>query len=136
MPMGRAKELPGRRPYVPEADKMVAHNFTIHPRHMALLKERAAAQHVPLSVVLRDVLDRWADEQTVGAEPQPSAGAELVAELKQSGLIGMWADRTDIGDSVDFARRLRERAQTRADRFDADEIKRLGGAHPAGTSGG
>jgi hypothetical protein len=34
------------------------------------------------------------------------------ADLLQSGLIGLWADRTDIGDSRDYARELRERAQT------------------------
>ena len=30
-----------------------------------------------------------------------------------SGLVGMWADRTDIGSSVEFARKLREQVQTR-----------------------
>ena len=33
--------------------------------------------------------------------------------LSSSGLVGMWKDRTDIEDSVAFARRLRESAQTR-----------------------
>jgi hypothetical protein len=35
------------------------------------------------------------------------------AELLHSGLVGMWAARTDVGDSLAFARRLREEAQTR-----------------------
>ena len=35
------------------------------------------------------------------------------AELLQSGLVGMWANRTDLGDRHEFARRLREQAQTR-----------------------
>ncbi len=35
------------------------------------------------------------------------------ADLLRSGLVGMWADRTDIGDSREYARRLREQAQTR-----------------------
>ena len=34
-------------------------------------------------------------------------------ELLQSGLIGLWKDRTDIGDTVQFARKLREDAQNR-----------------------
>lgn len=37
------------------------------------------------------------------------------SDLLHSGLVGMWADRSDIGDSRDFARRLREQAQTRLD---------------------
>lgn len=41
-------------------------------------------------------------------------GLGLVAsDLLNSGLIGMWADRTDIGDGREFARRLREQAQSR-----------------------
>jgi hypothetical protein len=35
------------------------------------------------------------------------------ADLLQSGLVGIWADRDDLGDSKDFARRLREQAQRR-----------------------
>ena len=34
-------------------------------------------------------------------------------DLLNSGLVGMWANRQDIGDSVAFARKLREQAQTR-----------------------
>jgi hypothetical protein len=34
-------------------------------------------------------------------------------ELAQSGFAGLWADRTDIGDSVEFARKLRRQAETR-----------------------
>ncbi len=42
------------------------------------------------------------------------AQATLTAsDLLNSGLVGIWADRMDIGNSLDFARRLREQAQTR-----------------------
>jgi hypothetical protein len=48
---------------------------------------------------------------------EPLAGARkvtlLASDLLASGLVGMWADRTDIADSRAFARRLREQAQTR-----------------------
>lgn len=37
-------------------------------------------------------------------------------KLLSSGLIGMWRDREDIGDSVAYARKLRERAQLRGGR--------------------
>src|SRR5437660_9911801 len=37
-------------------------------------------------------------------------GKELLEELRASGFVGAWKDRTDIGDSVEFARRIRERA--------------------------
>jgi hypothetical protein len=32
-------------------------------------------------------------------------------ELARSELVGLWEHRTDIGDSSEFARRLREKAQ-------------------------
>uniref|UniRef100_A0A832A1Z6 Uncharacterized protein n=1 Tax=Desulfacinum infernum TaxID=35837 RepID=A0A832A1Z6_9BACT len=38
-----------------------------------------------------------------------------VGQLRQSGLIGMWKDRTDIEDNIAYARRLRERAQQRGE---------------------
>jgi hypothetical protein len=38
-----------------------------------------------------------------------------VGRLRQSGLIGLWQDRNDIGDSSAYARRLREQAQQRGD---------------------
>jgi hypothetical protein len=34
-------------------------------------------------------------------------------ELAKSGFVGLWKNRTDIGDSVEYARRLRQRAETR-----------------------
>jgi hypothetical protein len=134
--METARPRPARRARPGSKDRLEAHHFTIHPRHMALLKERAAARGVPVSLILREVLDEWVDLEDSRSTPKPGTGAELVAELTENGLIGMWADRTDIKDSVEFARRLRERAQTRADRNDAEEIERLGGAHPAGSVGG
>jgi len=39
---------------------------------------------------------------------------ELTArDLLQSELVGLWADRDDIGDSLSFARRLRQQAEHR-----------------------
>ena len=40
---------------------------------------------------------------------KPMTGKDLL----KSGLVGMWADRTDIGDSATYARKLRAQAQTR-----------------------
>jgi hypothetical protein len=54
-------------------------------------------------------LDR-VDEPARETEKRPLTADALLA----SGLIGLWSDRTDIGDSREFARRLRELAQTRS----------------------
>lgn len=40
---------------------------------------------------------------------KPMTGKDLL----KSGLVGMWAKRKDLGDSVTFARKLRSQAQTR-----------------------
>jgi len=39
----------------------------------------------------------------------------LLAEISDTGFVGMWKDRADIRDSSEFARRLRERAQAPVD---------------------
>ena len=41
------------------------------------------------------------------------------ADLAKSELFGLWADREDIGDSIEFARRLRREAETRQGPTDA-----------------
>jgi hypothetical protein len=52
--------------------------------------------------------------QEVRVTVEPAAPRTLTAaDLLQSGLVGLWADRTDLGSSQEFARRLREQAQTR-----------------------
>jgi hypothetical protein len=47
------------------------------------------------------------------AEKKPQTGRELYRALVENGFIGGWKDRTDIGDSVKYARLLRRRATER-----------------------
>ena len=44
---------------------------------------------------------------------KPQTGKELLKALRETGVVGMWKDRTDIGDSVEFPRELRRKAQCR-----------------------
>lgn len=43
------------------------------------------------------------------ADKAPKRGM-TVKDLLESGLVGMWADRDDIGDTLEYARKLREEA--------------------------
>ena len=43
----------------------------------------------------------------------PPTGAALLAALEELGIVGMWEDRSDIGDSGEFAQDLRKRHETR-----------------------
>jgi hypothetical protein len=53
-------------------------------------------------------------EMIVLSEPSPDQRPMLTADqLAHSDLIGLWEDRTDIGDSAEFARELREKGQHR-----------------------
>ena len=45
-------------------------------------------------------------------EPVRPAGI-TGAEILESGIVGMWADREDITDSAEFARQLRRKAEQR-----------------------
>jgi hypothetical protein len=48
-----------------------------------------------------------------GGPAKPPTGGAVLAALEELGIVGMWADRTDIEDSGEFARDLRERSETR-----------------------
>ena len=37
------------------------------------------------------------------------------ADLLKSGLVGIWAERKDISDSLEFARQLRQKAEKRGE---------------------
>jgi hypothetical protein len=49
----------------------------------------------------------------------PPAPIHTARDLAESGLVGLWAGRTDLGDSRTFARRLREQAERRGGGGDA-----------------
>jgi hypothetical protein len=51
--------------------------------------------------------------EPVTAEAAGKSATISAADLLNSDLVGMWADRSDIGDNHEYARRLREQAQSR-----------------------
>jgi hypothetical protein len=78
-------------------------------------RQKAYQRRVRLKAAAFDALQQQAGE---GLTPnprsgKPQTGRELLAALQAGGFIGMWADRDDIGDSVEYARQLRERAWSR-----------------------
>ena len=48
-----------------------------------------------------------------GAVDQEEKKPYTARDLVDSGLAGLWKDRDDIGDSLEFARKLRRQAETR-----------------------
>ena len=61
----------------------------------------------------RDVL-QFVDSLVARGSTEPQPPPILTGkDLAGSDLIGIWADRTDIGDSREYARRLREQASHR-----------------------
>jgi len=49
----------------------------------------------------------------IGPSAMPRRTRLTARRLLRSGLIGLWKDRKDIGDSAAYARQLREQAQSR-----------------------
>jgi hypothetical protein len=70
----------------------------IRARHLRLRPRRAGQAAVSGS------------GSAIPAAGKPKTGKELLEVLIASGFVGMWEDRTDIGDSAEYARRLRARA--------------------------
>jgi hypothetical protein len=58
---------------------------------------------------LLEVLDT-----AVPRDAQALTPAEMVQQWEREGVIGIWADRTDLPDSPEYARQLRHRAEQRA----------------------
>ena len=70
------------------------------PEEEARLEAEARAKGIDVQTLPHSLI------ATIPAR-QPTIGARLLAELEVAGVIGAWADRTDIGDSVEYARELR-----------------------------
>jgi hypothetical protein len=47
----------------------------------------------------------------------------MAGDLLRSPLFGLWKDREDIGDSVEFARKLRTEAEYRARRVSLNSLQ-------------
>lgn len=68
--------------------------------------------HLPIGQAEADKEVQVTVEAAVVAPPAKRRTLSA-SDLLESGLVGMWAQRSDIGDSREFARHLREQAQTR-----------------------
>ena len=53
-------------------------------------------------------------EIVIVVAPSAAATVRTLGDLARSEFSGMWRERTDIGDSIDFAHRLRAEAWSRA----------------------
>ena len=60
-----------------------------------------------------EMIDESAESFQEEPLQKPVTGRDLLVALRESGLVGLWKDRTDIGDSSEYARQLRELAQQR-----------------------
>ena len=79
-------------------------NLELSPQQEARLRVRAARSGLSLTdYALRQLLS--------GSDSPEPTGAEVLATLRSSGVIGTFADRPD---SVEWARQLREAAEERA----------------------
>jgi len=78
----------------------------------AMIKTIVPADHRLVVQVPEDVPAGPA-EVVVRSVDAPSVAQGTAANLLASGLFGIWKDRTDITDNIEFARELRRRAEQR-----------------------
>lgn len=68
-------------------------------------------------IVLTDLPLKKGQRVHIVVESEPIEGfcpqGITAQDLLDSGLVGMWADRQDIGDSLHFSRQLREKVERR-----------------------
>src|SRR5437867_811061 len=98
----KRQALTGRRGrprlYANQAEKQRVYRQRVRQKMAAL------AARVPLTAAL---------PASLPDDDKPRTGKELLDALRASGFVGAWADRTDIGDSVEYARKLRREAEQR-----------------------
>jgi putative addiction module CopG family antidote len=88
-------------------------NVSLTPELEKIVADRVASgRYASATDVVAEAL-RLLDEHD-RARTSPLSAKELLNPLKQSGFIGMWKDRPDIEDNIDFARRLRIDAERRS----------------------
>ncbi len=85
------------------------------PDREETLRRVAARRGIGAVDAARVLLEERLDEEQGAAAYPPGNGAELVAYWRAAGVIGTWADRTDITDSAGYARELRRRAEARTE---------------------
>src|SRR5258708_5020941 len=78
-------------------------------------KSRAYRQRVKQKLAALEALaaNGAAAPSVVPDEGKPRTGKELLDALTASGFVGAWKDRTDMGDTIEFARKLRQEAERR-----------------------
>ena len=74
---------------------------------------RAQAQADMEGVAVEDYLLSLIEDALPALPREFKTGADIVAYWRENNLVGIWADRPDIGDSVEYARELRRQAETR-----------------------
>lgn len=75
---------------------------------------------MPITIDEQTILDslrhapvgRWAEVlRFIDALNDPDPAIRTGVDLLQSGMVGMWADREDLGNRQEFARQSRRRAE-------------------------
>jgi hypothetical protein len=82
----------------------MAHTMTLRT---LITEERSVRVQLPPDVPVGEA------DMFVVVVPMHEDGRRSGRDLLESELFGMWADRTDIEDSAEYARRLRHEAWTR-----------------------
>ena len=92
---------------------LLASNAALDSRYRC--QHRAARYAIGWSNMHEAMTEHETDEtQDTQANPRIGTARELLQVLREEGIIGMWKDRDDIGDSVEFAQKRREQATSRS----------------------
>jgi hypothetical protein len=82
------------------------------PRSVITEQQIVAALHGVPTERWSEVL-HFLDALQLESAPSAETAIQTANDLRQSGLVGIWADREDVGDSQTYARQLRKQAEQR-----------------------
>lgn len=87
----------------------MTHTVDLPPDMEARLQAEAGRRQMPIDECLQTLVAHSLPEPAVPGDFQAQfkTGADVVAYWRREGIIGMWADREDMKDSVEYVNRLR-----------------------------
>jgi len=108
LPEGRAVTACFDAQYAPGVAAALQHDVIVSGMVQGYTDDGQIAE---LCLEAIEPLEAEALDEPADTLPPARSAAELIERLTAVGVIGIWGDRADIGDSTEFATRLRRRAE-------------------------
>lgn len=93
-------------PFIYRRNKMA--NLALHNTTLAELQEFLYQNSLSLSEKFTVIFDKDVKQFSINEQPKAENSEQSFIDFTQLAAVGMWADREDMADSVEYVRKLRQ----------------------------